>query len=170
MKLSDLHTADDQLVFALKYSRKTKAKDVYKIGPLTNRTFYEVKELQRLMSDENGFEQSILFVLELSGQKDPDLFQFFSFFNYCKEEIERVNIMEENALGYTPTTDEERAGIDRFNKFGYVLAIDSLAKGNVLKWNEVKNIPYEDAFMKLMIDKTRNDFDKDLFKVQNSKA
>lgn len=169
MKLSDLQAASDELIFALKYSKRTQPRDVYKIGKLTARTFYEVKELQRLMFDENGISQAIKFVLELSGQKDPELFEFFAFFNYCKAEIERITEMESNALAYTPTTDEERAGIDRFNKFGYLTAIDSLAGGDVLKWPEIRNIEYETAFTKLMIDKERSDFDKALFKIQSSK-
>lgn len=169
MNLSALSTASEELIFALKYSKRTRPRDVYNIGKLTGRTFYEVKELQRLLYDENGFTQAIKFVLDLSGKKDPEIFEFFAFFNYCKAEIERITEMESNALAYTPTTDEERAGIDRFNKFGYLTAIDSLAGGNVLKWAEIRNIEYETAFTKLMIDKEKSEFDKALFKIQSSK-
>jgi hypothetical protein len=167
MKLSELNNASEELLFALKYSRKTKAKDVYNVGKLTKRTFYEVKELQRLLYDDNGFSAAITFLLELSHQKDPDLFEFFSFFNYCKEEIMTITEREEKALGYTPSSDEVRAGIDRFNKYGYLLSIDSLARGDVFKWKEARDLEYEVAFSKLMIDKDHNDFDRELFRVQN---
>jgi len=170
MKISDLHNASDELIFALKYSNKAKARDVYKIGPLTKRTFYEVKELQRLLFDENGFNQAILFVMELSKQKDPELFEFFAFFNYCKEEIENINEMEGLALAYTPSVEEEKAGIDRFGRFGYLMAIDSLSGGDVLKWPAIRDLQYEIAFSKLVIDKEKSDFDRALFKVQNPKA
>jgi hypothetical protein len=169
MKLSELNNASDELLFALKYSRKTKAKDVYNIGALSKRTFYEVKELQRLLYDENGFSAAITFLLELSNQKDPDLFEFFSFFNYCKEEIMKISEMEGNALSYTPSVDEERAGIERFEQFGYLLSIDSLAGGDILKWPKIRDIEYEQVFSKLLIDKAHNDFDRDLSKVQNSR-
>ena len=58
MKLSDFlniaNSKDDEqkeaAFFAVKYSRKSKARDVYGIGKLTEKTFYEVKELQRIFS------------------------------------------------------------------------------------------------------------------------
>ena len=169
MKLSDLNNASDELIFALKYSNKTKPRDVYNIGRLTKRSFYDVKELQRLLYDPDGFYKSIKFVLDLINVKNPDLFEFFAFFNYCKLEIEKVTEMETNGLSYNPSADEERAGIDRFNKFGYLTAIDSLAGGDVLKWPEIRNMEYEAAFSKLMLDKERSDFDRELFRVQSRK-
>ena len=167
MKLSALHNADEELIFALKFSKKTAPRDVYGIGPMTGRTFYEVKELQRLLSHPEGFEKAVLFALEIAKQTDPELFEFFAYFNYCREQIDGITAIENATLSHTPTADEERAGIERFGKFGYLLSINSLAGGDVLKWAQVRELPYEVALSKLMIDKDQSDFDKALFEVQN---
>lgn len=55
---------------------------------------------------------------------------------------------------------ERKAGIESFKKFGYINTVDSLAGGDVLKWNDVLNLPYEMVFLKQLRNKTQEAYSK----------
>jgi len=153
MRLSDILDKDpEQLEFALKYSNSSKAKDGYKCGELVKRSFYEVKELQRLFSSDDNFFELIKFVIELFNiPKNPPLFDFFAFINFLKSEIEKVNDIEVNLIS------EVQSDIDPalFEPFGYLIQIDELAKGDILNYERIKALPYEVCFTKLLYEKVK---------------
>lgn len=149
--------------FAVKYSRKSKARDAFGIGKFTDRTFYEVKEIQRVFS--SSFTESINVAIDLCPDRDPDVFDFFAHYNYLRKEIEEVNT-QELALSYEPTAEEELAGIDRFAKFGYFGQIRSIAKQYGWTLEYVKELPYSTAFTILLYDKEDSDFNKRLIKIR----
>jgi len=149
--------------FAVKYSRKSKARDVFGFGKLTDRTFYEVKELQRVFS--SSFEESINVAIDLCNERDPDVFDFFAHYNHIRNEIEQVNEREQ-LLSYDPTAEEEAAGIEAFGKFGYFGQIRSLAKQYGWTLEYVKELPYSTAFTILLYDKEEADFNTRLMKIR----
>ena len=163
MKLSEIQELDEVTARAMRYLRP---KDHYKFGQMVKRTFYEVKELQRLFYEPDHFQELIKYILTFVTEKDPDVPKFFSFMNYLRKEISLINEIEEAALSYYPTSDEHRAGVERFAKYGYMMPIDSLAGGDVLKYELIKKVPYEVAFTKLSMEKDRADFDKALFEIR----
>lgn len=150
--------------FAVKYSRKSKARDVYGIGKLTEKTFYEVKELQRIFS--TSFEASINAAIDLCGERDPNVFDFFAHYNHIRNEVEQVNEREQ-LLSYEPTAEEEMAGIEAFGKFGYFGQIRSIAKQYGWTLEYVKALPYSTAFTILLYDKEEADFNRRLMKIRN---
>ena len=172
MKLSEFlniaNSKDDEqkeaAFFAVKYSRKSKARDVFGFGKLTARTFYEVKEIQRVFS--SSFEESINVAIDLCTERDPDVFDFFAHYNYIRNEIEQVNEREQ-LLSYEPTAEEEAAGIEAFGKFGYFGQIRSIAKQYGWTLEYVKALPYSTAFTILLYDKEEADFNKRLIKIRN---
>ena len=168
MKLSKLNINNEEHVFALKYSRKTKARDVFNTGEVVNMTFYTVKELQRLFNSDS-LPELIKFILSLIKESDPDVFDFFAQYNYLREQIDSINEVEGRMLAYSPTAEEEAAGLERFSKFGYFPQIDSLAQGKPWRYEEVKRLPYETAFTKLLLDKEKSDFDKEMYKIMSRK-
>ena len=145
--------------FAIRYSTQAEAKDLLLFGDITKKKFGEVKDWQQLYSEKDFFVK----FLTLFDEKilTLDVFSFFAFYRYVESEINRVNEIEYNLLKHEATADEVAAGIDRFNQFGVLLQIDNLAKGNVLEWDNIKNLPYEYALAKLCIDKNSNDFQRD---------
>lgn len=153
----------DAAFFAVKYSRKSKARDVYGIGKLTEKTFYEVKEIQRVFS--SSFEESINVAIDLCTERDPDVFDFFAHYNYIRKEIEQVNEREQS-LSYDPTKEEEAAGIGAFGKFGYFGQIRSIAKQYGWKLEYVKELPYPTAFTILLYDKEDADFNRRLMEIR----
>lgn len=154
----------DAAFFAVKYSRKSKGRDVYGFGKLTDRTFYEVKELQRAFS--TSFEDSINAAIDLCKERDPDVFDFFAHYNHLRKEVEQVNEREQ-LLSYEPTIEEEAAGIEVFGKFGYFGQIRSIAKQYGWTLEYVKELPYSTAFTILLYDKEEADFNTRLMKIRN---
>ena len=145
--------------FAIRYSEQAEAKDILLFGDITKKTFGEVKDWQQLFSDKESFVK----FLTMFDEKllTLDVFSFFAFYRYVESEVVRVSEIEQKLLSHEPTADEVAAGIDRFNKFGVAIQIDNLAKGDLLKWEAIKNLPYEHCLLKLVMDKTANDFTRD---------
>lgn len=170
MKLSEFYNilngldekAKKEAMFAIKYSRKSKSKDVYGFGKITDRTFYEAKELQRIFTSD--YDASIRKALEFCD-KDPEVFKFFAHYNYMRDEVIRLNEIEK-ALSHYPTADEERAGIDRFTKYGYFGQIRAIAKEFNWTLEYVKDLPYETAFTILLYNKDSYDYDRELAKLR----
>jgi hypothetical protein len=55
---------------------------------------------------------------------------------------------------------EKKAGILSFEKFTFYNTINTLAGGDLLKWDEVMNLPYEKVFLKRLMNKTDAEFQK----------
>jgi len=55
---------------------------------------------------------------------------------------------------------EKKAGIQAFEKFKYINTINSLAGGDITKWDTILNMPYERLLTKLLLSKTEADYQK----------
>lgn len=55
---------------------------------------------------------------------------------------------------------EKKAGIQAFEKFKYINTVNSLAGGDVTKWADILNIPYERILTKLLLNKTEAEYQK----------
>nr|NYE67965.1 hypothetical protein [Mucilaginibacter sp. E4BP6] len=55
---------------------------------------------------------------------------------------------------------EKKAGIRAFEKFKYINTINSLAAGDITKWNVILNMPYERILTKLLLNKTEAEYQK----------
>ena len=145
--------------FAIKYSTQSEAKDILFFGDITKKTFGEVKDWQQLFSDKESFVK----FLTMFDEKllTLDVFSFFAFYRYVESEVVRVSEIEQKLLSHEPTADEVASGIDRFNIFGVAIQIDNLAKGDITKWEVIRKMPYEHCLLKLVMDKTANDFTRD---------
>jgi hypothetical protein len=63
-------------------------------------------------------------------------------------------------LGSVPTEIEKRAGITKFAEFGFYNSVNSLAGGDVLKWRAIMNLPYDEFFIKMRMNKVEAAFNK----------
>jgi len=67
---------------------------------------------------------------------------------------------ENQLLASAPTTLEKRAGIQSFEKFKYINTINSLAGGDITKWDIILNMPYERVLTKLLLNKTEAEYQR----------
>ena len=153
--------------FAIRYSEQAEPKDLLFFGDIIKKTFGEVKDWQQLFADKEYFIK----FLAMFDEKLLllDVFSFFAFYRYVESEVIRVSDIERKLLSHEPTADEVAAGLDRFNIFGVVIQIDNLAKGDILKWDKVRELPYEYCLIKLSLDKASNDFQKNYQELMNNK-
>lgn len=152
--------------FAIKYSDITKAKDIFKIGDLTKKTFGEVKDYQTIASSKDAI---IKFTELLPESLNMNIFDYISGLNYIFEEVDRVNKIEQKLLSHEPTIEEVSAGIDRFAQLGVGIQIDNLAHGKVWLYETIRNLKYEDCLFKLLLEKLNNDYKKDYYKIITQK-
>jgi len=146
--------------FALKYADQAQARDVFGYGDMTKKKFGDVKDDQYLFAKPDALPK---FVNKYGADKLQGLnvFDFFAFYRYIGSQVERINNIENALLSHSATEDEQAAGLERFGKYSPVLQIDSLAGGDILKYQAVRELVYEDCLTKLALDKDRNDYQKD---------
>ena len=85
------------------------------------------------------------------------------------EQVERINKIENSLLSHYPSEDELAAGMDRFGKYSPILQVDSLAGGDILKYEKIRQLTYSDCLTKLALDKERNDYQKDYQSIMSRK-
>lgn len=156
--------------YLLKYC--TDSKDVFSIGDFTALSFGIVKDLQYKFSRGLMVKEIIdafceIKAIELKDFAKTKWFDFVKACNHLKKQIEFINSIEDSALTSGGDARLEEAGIDRFNKFGYVIQVDKLAGGDVTKYEQVKNLPYSDCFAKLYLEKERDEFNEAYRKILN---
>ena len=128
-----------------------------------------VKEIQSTISGQMDYEHLIGIIIELTKyRKDKILdkcwIDVFKFFKFVHNSIIEVNEIEKK-LAYEPDIDEQNAGIDMYNQFGYFATIDRLAGGDPLKYDEIGMTEFSVIFAKLMLNSVDAQFSKNYQKI-----
>ena len=58
---------------------------------------------------------------------------------------------------------------ERLGRFGVLNVINSLADGDITKWNDILKLPYTTVFTKLKMDKERAAINRDIQAIQKRK-
>lgn len=99
-----------------------------------------------------------------------DVNEMLYFVLWLMDETKVIYELETQQLKSMPDPDKIAAGIDELNIFGDKNTIDQLAGGDILKWNDIKKLPYEQVFEKqLMLIKT-SAFEKKYTKILSEKS
>ena len=125
-----------------------------------------------MLSQNIDYETIISIITELTGQRKDKILSkiwidIFRFIKFVTKSIEQVNELEQK-LVYEPDADEVRAGIEMFNEFGYFVTISRLA-GDILKQEEVGQLPYSQVYAELKLRQTDNIFMKNYQKAISKK-
>ena len=97
--------------------------------------------------------------------------QFYGIINYIKEQLEFITNIEMNELN----DDDEDIDLisvnanERMGRFGVVNTIDSLANGDITKWDEIQKMQYSTVFTKLKMDKEKNKIQKEISELQKKR-
>ena len=166
--LSEVRRADYD--FAIKYGYFDEQKDIFRIGDLTKRNFGFVKDLQQLYegADKGGVEffnelNNILvdeLDITLEGIYNTSVFEYFNFLKFMSDSVARVFKIERSLIVYDDG-DSLKPDSKRFEKYGYMIQIDSLADGRVLDYDKVRELPYEIAFGKMMYEKDKVEYNNE---------
>jgi hypothetical protein len=149
----------------------------FNLPSFTELTFSFVKDMQHAYTrSSEGLTYQVL-IDEIGKLKNisPEEFGNMSIFEmhrfrlHCVEEIEKINNMEEQNLGYSPTAEQVQAGLERFSIYGGFLQYDALAGGDILKIDLVKDLPYQLCFTKLKLDADRANYKQDYDVIMKNK-
>ena len=55
---------------------------------------------------------------------------------------------------------EKKAGVQAFEKFKYINTVNSLASGDITKWDTILAMPYERVLTKLLLNKTEAEYQR----------
>lgn len=146
--------------------------DHFKLKDMSEKqTFGMIKDLQQDMSTGINFYQVIEYLEKLTGKKllSEKLDKICQQWKYVISEIDRIIEIENIALAYKATDEEKKAGIDILSKLGVYLQFRNIAQAINLTINEVKNMPYLEAFTELVTQKRLNDYEIELTKIRSRK-
>ena len=97
--------------------------------------------------------------------------EFYALYNSILQQLENLMNMEDREL--TPNHHNHKweavEGGKRLSKLGILPTIDNLAGGDILKYNEILELPYITVFKKLMLDRIKADIQHDMEKIKTNK-
>ncbi len=99
-----------------------------------------------------------------------DVFNCFAAYLWICEELKEIGRVEVDRLGSEPTAEEKNAGVDLLTEFDYNVSLDVLAKGDILKYDEILKKPYAVIFRKLCLDKVKNQIQQNFITNANRKT
>lgn len=143
--------------FIKKYSKPSNELCKVIAEDLTLLSYADVKETIPNMFKEQLFEEAIFTVLRCFNKKitlrrvkkQPNNRKLLFIF-WIREQYDKINAVEENYLYNPPDSKLLQAGIKELDVLGNVNTIDNLAGGDVLKWNDIRKLPYNEVFNKLL--------------------
>jgi hypothetical protein len=87
---------------------------------------------------------------------------------WIEKQYEEINNREKLALERPPDFKMIASGIKKLDDFGYINTVDMLAGGDVTKWSEIEQLPYEVCFTKQYKTTIENDIQKKLLEINSN--
>lgn len=132
-----------------------------------------LKETLPELFASNDFEKLFLLALKdrginlfLNDIQNIDIVEAMGFILWIIDELKSIRELESNYLSSDPDVKLIQAGIHKLNQFGINNTLDNLAKGDILKYNEIRNLPYNVVFDKQYLEVTRSEIEKKLAKIK----
>lgn len=121
----------------------------------------DIIELRIAIADENIFETlKIVFDINEKEFSRLELFNAFSVYKWVVQQYVKILNIEIQELSSEMSDEEKEAGAEELQEFGYSLILDSIAKGDLLKYDDYLKLPYAKVFRKMCMDKKRYDINK----------
>ena len=125
------------------------------IKDITLCSYQEIKHILPELMDANKYEEVIYTILKTKKKNitfakiyRSNIRKRMLFIFWIQEQYKLINRLEDEMLISSPSSEQINAGIHTLNVLGDVNIIDSLSNGNVLKWAEIRNMPYGRIFEK----------------------
>lgn len=149
------HLTQEEVDFIFKNGKRSSILFNFDFQSLIHSSFGYVKEVIPNAFTTGDIETMIfkglkergenVFLSDIRHLKEAEL---MSFICWVKDELEAIIRLEEQHLSSEPDFDLLAAGIEQLNQFGYLNVVDSLAGGDILKWDAIKALPYSVVFDK----------------------
>lgn len=93
----------------------------------------------------------------------------FLFMLWVKQQYKKINEIENSYLACNPDIKLVQAGIKELDVLGDINTIDSLANGDILKWELIRQMPYSEIFNKLLKNTIESRINKRLVEINKQK-
>lgn len=132
-----------------------------------------VKETLPDLFLKNDFEKLFFLMLKdrnqnwfLNDVQRIELKNAISFILWLIDEMKSINELESQYLRSEPDIKMLQAGINKLDQFGLLNTLDNLAKGDILKYDAIRNTPYNVIFDKQYMEVTKSEIEKKLSKIK----
>jgi hypothetical protein len=123
----------------------------------------DIIELRIAIAEENIFEVlRIVFDINEKEFAKIELLNAFSVYKWISEQYFEIAKIEVQELASEMTDEEKEAGAEDMQEFGYSVMLDSIAQGDLLKYDEYLKLPYAKVFRKMCMEKKRHDINKQM--------
>lgn len=149
--------------------------DYYGFGSFDDLGFGIVKDIQYdLQKEVLTFEKLFKYInivkkIDINELYNHKLIDIINFKNYLISEIIRINNLENALLSHIRTDDEEKAGIEMFDKIGPYLQLRTLAKKKIYRIKKVRKTKYSLALLELYTRKTIAEYKNNIAKIENDR-
>ncbi|MFV8339141.1 hypothetical protein ACNQGL_07705 [Flavobacterium sp. LB3P21] len=138
-------------------------------------SFGDVTTIRNYFNDASiqGIIESIKMVIDVEDKHIINLtiLEFYGIISSMQSELRELNNMEINELS-DDSFDINVEAVNakgRMGKFGVLNVIDSLAKEDILRWEEIEKLPYLTVFTKLMMDNEKQKISNEISELQRKK-
>ncbi len=136
----------------------------YEAPRLITMSFGDVVDIKKMLS-QMTLEDQIKSVSRVYGIEEEVLINmkvttFFSLFNYVVKELTAIIETEQKTLTGSHKSEMIQAGVEKLKQFGVLTTIDSLAGGNVLKWQSILEERYSTVYTKMYMNKVRSEVEE----------
>ncbi len=137
---------------------------------ITELTFNEVDEIKQNFGNEDALPHIYKYMHDVNEDEflKMKITEFYALLNSITKQLENLIALEEREL--TPKHSDHKwelvEGSKRLSKMGAIATIDSLAGGDILKWQKVIELPYITVFNKLRLDRIKADIQGDMEKIK----
>ena len=132
-----------------------------KQSSLWNLTWSDIIELRESIKDQNLFEPlALMYGINENQFFKLSVFNAFSTYKWIVEQLKEISDLEKQELGHEITQEEKDAGVEALQDFGYIVAVDGLAIGNILKHKQILQLNYSIVFRKMCLEKVTNEIKK----------
>lgn len=135
--------------------------------------WFIVKETLPDLFLKNDFEQLFFLMLKdrglhpfLNDVKRIDLKDGIAFILWLIDEMKSINELESQYLRSEPDIKMLQAGINKLDQFGLLNTLDNLAKGDILKYDAIRQMPYNVIFDKQYMEVAKSEIEKKLSKIK----
>lgn len=152
------------------FNKQPKKLDIKAIRELTFGDVINVRNWINEASIESIFEvYQLITGLTKKQILNLGIIQFYGIFSFIKNELEEIGNIEVNELSDEDDFDINIEAVNakqRMSRFGVLNTIDSLANGDILKWEHIQKLPYLTVLSKLIMDNLKNKIQKEISELQ----
>lgn len=141
---------------------------------LTDLTWGEVRAVIDLLSSGELPQviEAFRLVYKIKHPARMNVYRFYACIKHLTNEVQRVLEREQRALQGDPSPYEaqlQQAGVEQLQPFKDLAIIDTLAQGDILRYEQVETLPYEVVFYTLYYRTVRQNIDNRFQQIMTKK-